>query len=67
MADAVVKERRISRVEFRLDQVEYRLDKIEYRLDKIEGELGHIRTAVLETGRAVKGHEDRIVALEGRN
>ncbi|MCC7201218.1 MAG: hypothetical protein IT393_00905 [Nitrospirae bacterium] len=59
-------DRRLDMVGERLTSVETRLGSVERRLDRVEGELGHIRTAVLKTGRTVKGHEERIVAMEGR-
>lgn len=58
---------RFDRVEERLTNVEMRLDSVERRIEKVETELGYVKTAVLETGRAVKGHDERIVVLEGRN
>ena len=60
-------EGRLTSAETSLDSMERQINRVALRLDRVEGELGHIRTAVLETGRAVKGHEERIVAMEGRD
>ena len=57
---------RFDRVEERLTNVEMSLDSVERRLDRVETELGYVKTAALETGRVVKGHDERIVVLEGR-
>lgn len=50
----------------KFEQVGERFDRIENRLDRTETELELVKTAVLETGRAVKGHDERITVLEGR-
>ena len=60
-------EERLTNVEMSLDSVERRIGRVDNRLEKVETELGYVKTAVLETGRAVKGHDERIVVLEGRN
>jgi len=55
---------RFDGVEHRLDKVENRLDKVEHRLGKVEDELGYVKAAVLETGLAVRGHDERLTVLE---
>ena len=57
-------EHRLDKVENQLSKVEHRLNKVEDRLNKVEDELGYVKTAVLETGMAVRGHEERLTVLE---
>ena len=57
-------DRKFERVDERFDGVENRLDKVEHRLGKVEDELGYVKAAVLETGLAVRGHDERLTVLE---
>src|SRR3990172_2679594 len=57
-------ENRLDKVEHQLNKVEHRLDKVEHRLGKVEDELGYVKAAVLETGLAVRGHDERLTVLE---
>ena len=57
-------DRKFERVDERFDGIEHRLDRVEQRLGKVEDELGYVKTAVLETGMAVRGHEERLSVLE---